>query len=94
MARVRAGDGVDRLTALRGLHRVGATAAMHMQVDEAGQRDRLGAVAPGFVARRLALQRDDAPAVVRQRAAQPTTRREDQAFDRGHSNGRSLASAK
>ena len=68
MSGVGAGDGRDGLA---GLHRVGAAAAMHMQVDEAGQHDRFRGVAPGFVARRLAVQRDDAAGVHRQAAAQP-----------------------
>ena len=91
MPRVRAGDGVDRLA---GLHRVGAATAVHMQVDEAGQHDRQGAVAPGLIGRRLAEQCNDAAGSVRERATQPAVRRQDQAVDRVHSKARWLAWAK
>ena len=91
MPRVGARDGVDGTA---GLHRVGAAAAVDMQVDEAGQHDRQPTVAPCVFGDRLALHGNDAARVVRKPSAQPTPRREDQPIDRAHSNGRSLACAK
>ena len=71
----------DALDGVAGLHGVGAAAAVHVQVDEAGQHDAGAAVAHAGRRHRFAVHAHDAAAVVLEHAAHEALRREDVALD-------------
>ena len=80
VAAVHPRDGCDGVAAG---HRVVAAAAVHMQVDEAGQQQRQVVRAHDVFADRLALDRSDAPALLHQLTAHKALRREHMALQRG-----------
>jgi hypothetical protein len=84
VAHVRARDGVDRGA---GLHRVGAAAAVHVQVDEAGQQDQFTVVAPGVVGDALAINCNDVLPVDRHATPPQTVGSHESAFKNRHVDG-------
>ena len=72
-----------RVRRVAAAHRVVAAAAVHVQVDEAGQQQRQRAAPRGVFVDRVADDGGDAAVGVVQRAPQPALRREDVALQHG-----------